>query len=139
MANEAKYEVLIPKADNLGNPLIDLAPHAMHYLSKSIITTSIHVDTGRRVFWEGREEPFDALVVTAEDKPQIDSTIKQLAAYVGEVANQDLVLVSKHGTNGIDTWPIKNASYQEGQPAEVYVRSQPPTTHLISTFQGIDA
>lgn len=119
--NEAKYEILIPKVDNLGTPLIDLSSHALTHIVNQLHLTTAHVDHDRTVHYEGREEPFDALVFISEDKPVVDSTAKQLAAYLGEVANQDTVIVTKQAENGIQTWPIKNPHYQHGMPAESYL------------------
>ena len=115
----AQYEILIPKADTLGYPVRDLAPHAMNYLTSAIEVITSHVEPERRVWWLGKEEPFDALVFTAEDKPQTDSHAKQIAAYVGEAANQDVILVTKTGKGGIQTWPVKNAQHVPGQPSSV--------------------
>lgn len=123
-AKQAEYEVLIPRSDNLGNPLKDLGKYAHDYMNQAVVLSKAHIDTGRRVFWEGREEPFDALIFIAQDEPKTDSTVKQLAAFLGEVANQDLVLVSKNGKQGVQAWPIKNNKYVPGQAADSSVLLQ---------------
>lgn len=121
MANEARYEIMVPKVDGLGNPLVALAPHAVHYLSQSIPTTSVHIEPAHAAIAGGQQEPHDLVVITTEDLPAHDSTIKQAAAYVGDVANRESVLVTKHGPNGIQSWPIRNSQYQHGVPAESYI------------------
>lgn len=115
----AQYEVLIPKADTLGYPIRDLAPHAMQYLISAIEVVKAEVEPERRVWWLGKEEPFDALVFIAEDNPQTDSHAKQVAAYVGDAANQDVILVTKQGKSGIQTWPVKNSQHVPGQPSSI--------------------
>lgn len=120
----AQYEILIPKADNLGNPLRDMGKYVHDHIVGQIPgVVAAHIDSGRRVFWEGREEPFDAFIFQAPDEPVSDSTTKQVASYIGEVANQDIVLVSKHGKSGIQSWPIKNPHYVPGQSADAAVLS----------------
>jgi hypothetical protein len=114
----ARYEVLIPKVDNLGSPLRDLASPALAYITQALQVTTAHIELGRSVYWGGRTEPFDALVFTAEDNPQADSSAKQLGAYIGDVANQDVILVSKDGKAGLQSWPIKNNQYRPGETAE---------------------
>lgn len=113
---QAKYEILIPKHDTLGMPVVALAPHAMAYLTSAIHTETAHIEP-RQVSVHGAMAPFDVLVFTGEDLPQMDSTAKQVAAYVGDAANQDSVLVTKHGKQGIQVWPVKNSQHMPGQPS----------------------
>lgn len=121
MAKEAKYEILVPKTDHMGNPLVDLSSHALHHITKSLQLNHAHIESNRRVHWNGKEEPFDALVFHSEDHPHVDSHAKQLAAYLGEVANQDVVVVSKQGANGIQTWPVANNQFNPAAPADSYM------------------
>jgi hypothetical protein len=116
---QAQYEILIPKQDTLGQPIQDLAPHALSHITQQLQVTKAHVEPTRQVHMMGRPELFDPLVFVAEDSPIADSTAKQLASYVGEVANQDVVLVTKSGgKSGIQTWPVRNNNHIPGQPSE---------------------
>lgn len=135
-AQTAQYEILIPKVDNLGNPLRDLAKYVHNHVASQLTIQAAHIDSGRRVFWEGREEPFDAFVFQAPDEPVSDSTAKQVASYIGEVTNQDVVLVSKHGKSGIQSWPIKNPNYQHGAPADPSVLQNAKGPHDGDPLNG---
>jgi folylpolyglutamate synthase/dihydropteroate synthase len=118
VAQEAEYEVMIPKTDAMGNPVADMGTAAMSHLTSEVKVTKAHIEPNRQVFWQGRMELFDALVFVAEDSPHSDSTAKQLGNYLGEVANQDVVLVSKRGKSGIQTWPVRNNSFQPDMPGQ---------------------
>lgn len=103
---QAQYEILIPQ-----HPL-NLAPHALSYLTTQVEAVSAHVETPRQVAMAGETGWYDPLVFIAEENPQTDSHAKQVAAYVGEAANVPSVLVTRHGKQGIQVWPIRNPQYQ---------------------------
>jgi hypothetical protein len=69
-------------------------------------------------------EPHDLLVTYAEDEPQMDSQIKQLAAHVADVANQWGIFCTKEGKSGVNTWTISNPLYREGESAEPIALAQ---------------
>lgn len=123
MASEAKYTVMIPQKDNLGNHLGDVATAAHHWLhygpGPKINGTFIH--RGLEGNWrDDPQEKFDHLVTVAEDHPHTDSTMKDLAAHIGESANQWGVFVMKEGgKSGTQSWVVPNHNYQDGQPAEL--------------------
>jgi hypothetical protein len=114
---------MVPQKDNLGNPLGDLATAAHHWLfygpGPRVQGSYIH----RNLEGNWRDDPqekFDHLITVAEDTPEMDSHVKQLAHHIGESANQWGVFVMKEGKKGgIQSWVIDNRSYQEGQPSEL--------------------
>lgn len=108
---EAKYSIMVPKQDNAGNP-INVTDAAYHYLvyQAPIQVHGAHVDPNKWGHWNGRREEYDLINCYAEDTPESDSYIKQLGAYVGEVANQEVVFVTKTGKQ-VNTWPIRNPSF----------------------------
>lgn len=117
MANEAQYEVLVPTTDYAGNPVPPMAEHAMAYIAQETGAAAVFLDAKHRVLWRGRVESFDSLTFVAEDTPEHDSTAKQLAHYLAETANQDVVLVTKRGKNGIQSWEIRNKTFHEEEDA----------------------
>lgn len=107
----AQYEILIPQ-----HPL-NLAPHALTYLTSQVQAASAHVEPPRQVSMAGEPGMYEPLVFIAEENPQTDSHAKQVAAYVGEAANVPSVLVTRHGKSGIQVWPVKNSQYVPSMPA----------------------
>lgn len=98
MADNAKYEILCPARD--------LAQATAQYLSQAL-PGAVHVEPQRNVYQEGQFNNYTPVSIITEDTPQADSTIKQAAAYVAEIAGTDTIIVSKTGKDGIDTWPIR--------------------------------
>jgi hypothetical protein len=127
---QAKYSVMIPKVDNLGNPLTDLAAAAHHELFYGPLKVEgSYVDPDKRGHWRDEEpEPHDILVVVAEDEPMMDGQIKQLAIHIAEVANQWGIFVMKEGKSGVNSWVVNNPMYREGEPAEEVALQQPEPT-----------
>lgn len=121
---QAKYSIMIPKVDNLGNPLTNIAAAAHHFLFYGPLKVEgSYIDPNKQGNWRDTEpEPHDILVTVAEDSPEMDSQMKQLAAHVAEVANQWGIFVMKEGKNGIQSWTVANSSYREGEPAEDIAR-----------------
>jgi hypothetical protein len=122
MMAQARYTVMIPQKDNLGNNLGDVASAAHHWLrygpAPSHQGSFIHRNIQGN--WRDDEpELFDHLVTVAEDHPEMDSHIKQLAAHVGDATNQWGVFVMKEGKSGIQSWVIDNPNYAHGEPAEL--------------------
>ncbi len=111
---------MVPKKDNLKNPLNDIASAAHHVLfyGPAKIEGS-YIDPNKKGNWrDDPQEEFDHLATYAEDTPENDSHIKQLAAHVGEVANQWGVFVIKEGKSGPQSWVIDNNNFEEGKPAD---------------------
>lgn len=107
----------MPTTDQLGQPLHRLLPSAAHqWLSDS------RPRIFRQTWVEGPHQhsygPAHHLVTVAEESPETDSFVKQLAAHVGELANRPVVSASKHGKNGLEAWEIANRHYREGEGAE---------------------
>lgn len=120
MAKQAMWVLQIPTHDNLNNHLGDLATAAHHHLWKTIGQQGTRIVRGVHGNWEGNpQESFDDLQVIGEDRPEMDSHIKQLAKHLNEAGNQWGMFVIKHGPNGIDSYVIDNPKYVEGAPAPV--------------------
>lgn len=119
MAKQALYTIQIPTSDNLGNPLGDLATAGHHWLWQQTGQQGSRIRRGIHGNWEGEQEVYDDLEVMAEDTPEMDSHIKQLAKHLNEAANQWGMFVMKQGAQGPQSWVIDNPSYQEGAPAPV--------------------
>lgn len=95
---KAKYTVYIPSDAKQ----VSVAAH--HYLSYGPLATgaaTVHHGT-----------PFDTLDVVAEDMPEIDSHIKQLGVFVGEVANVQSIHVTKQTGKALHEWDLANPFYQ---------------------------
>lgn len=102
----AKYTVNVPAADELGNRLkIHRGVH-QHLLNLGHDMPAIH---------EGY--PIHQVSTWAEESPEMDSTMKQIGSYVGEIANAPHIFVTREGKNTA-RWPIRNPHYFEGEPAE---------------------
>jgi hypothetical protein len=91
MADTAKYEILCPA--------MDLAQSTAKYLSQQL-SGPAHVEPQRNVYQDGNFNNYAPVVITTEDTPQADSTVKQAAAYVAEIAGSDTIIVSKTGKDG---------------------------------------
>lgn len=117
---QAKYSIMVPKVDNLGNPLVNLAEYAHHHLFYGPLKIEgSYVDPNKLGQWRDSDpEPHDILVTVAEDNPEMDSQIKHLAVQIADVANQWGLFIMKEGKNGIQSWTVSNPSYRDGQPAE---------------------
>lgn len=116
---DARYTLAIPASDTLGNPLVNLAAYAHQH----IVQTRKHKDTvvepGKsRIRSDGRPETVHHLVTIAEDLPETDGSMKQLAAYVGDVANHQGISCTKDSKNGPVHWHIDNPEFRPGQSAE---------------------
>lgn len=125
---QAKYSIMIPKIDNLGNPLVSLADYAHDFLFQGPMKVEgSFVDPNKMGHWRDSEpEPHDVLVTFAEDTPQMDSELKRLAHHVAEAANQWGIFVTKEGKSGVQSWVINNARFREGEPAIPEALAQPP-------------
>lgn len=125
---QAKYNVMIPTVDNLGNKLVDIAGAAHTFLFYQGMADGSWIETGQRGHWRDDEpEPHETLVTIQEDTPEMDGVIKQLAVHIAEVANQWGIHVYKEGKNGIKSWVINNSHYREGEPAEAIAQQAPPS------------
>lgn len=105
---KARYTVLVPRNDELGNPL-RVAEAAHHY----IFHGPWRIDSAQ----VSHGHPNDALHIYADDLPENDSLTKQLATFVGELANVPMVPAAKEGKN-VASWQLRNHQYRPGQAAE---------------------
>lgn len=123
---QAKYSILIPRVDNQGNRLRDIAAAAHHFLFYGPLKTQgSYIERGKIGNWRDLDpEPHDMLITVAEDSPEMDSSIKQLALEVAQVANQWGIFVMKEG-NGITSWEVGNPQYVEGAPADQAALEEP--------------
>lgn len=104
----SRYTILIPTKDELRQPL-QLAAAAHQYV------TDGHIKCEGSNIHHGN--PFDSLVIWAEDCPENDSKSKHLAVYVAEVANVPHITVAKDGKSG-RTWQMSNKNYRSGEGAD---------------------
>lgn len=115
---EAKYTVMVPTHDNLGNPLKDLATGGHHYLHAEAGISGSRVEGPVKGNWEDDpQEDFNMLVSFADDTPENDSHFKALARNIAVAANQWGVFVSKESSSGPQSWLMDNPSYDPDQPA----------------------
>lgn len=120
MAAEAKYSLLIPKVDNMGNPLTEEIASAAHtYLFYQGLSEGSTITPNQRGMWRDEDpEPHETLTAIMEDNPKHDSIVKQLAVHIAEVANQWGLFVYKEGKDGVQSWIMNNASFRPDQPAD---------------------
>lgn len=112
---EAKYTILVPRHDDQGNILIPIAGYAREYLNQLGIMKHIYVEDS---FTRNEQDSLQSIVVVADDTPEVDSTIKQTASYLGELVNRWGIAVFKEGKDGIRTWEIANTNYRPDEPAK---------------------
>lgn len=116
---EAKYIVMVPTQDNLGNPLRDLATAGHHYLHAEAGLQGSYVEGPKRGNWEtDPQEEFNHLVAYAPDTPENDSHFKALATNIARAANQWGIFVAKEGQGGPQTWVLNNNQYAPDAPAQ---------------------
>lgn len=123
MANQALYRIPIPTTDELGQPLHERLPHASHRWLRSTHPNLFHEGWVEGPH-EGLNGPAHHVVTIADDTPETDSYVKQLAAHVGDIANHQAATAVKTGPNGAESWIIPNRSYVPGQGANPDVLQQ---------------
>lgn len=118
----AKYIIQIPTTDNEGNKLKDLAAAAHESLYRYAPVKGIQGTRIRRGIqgnWADDEpETFDDLEVYADDSPEVDSTMKELAVHVAELANQWGVMVFKEGEGAPKAWQMEAPNVTGTGPAD---------------------
>ncbi len=117
---QAKYSIMIPKADNLGNPLRDDFAHHCHdvLFQGPLKVEGSFVDPDKMGFWrDDAPEPHDILTTYAEDSPQMDSEMKRLAMQIADAANQWGIFIAKEGKSGVQSWVVNNNQFRQGEPA----------------------
>jgi hypothetical protein len=107
MADNASYEILVPY---LGT---GVAAATAKHLSLQL-QGAVHIAPRRNVYMDGSFQNYEPVSIITEDTPHADSTVKQAAAYVAEVVGSGSIIVSKHGKDGITTWPIRNTASPPG-------------------------
>ena len=125
---QAKYIIHIPTVDNEGNDLVDLASAAHHWLFYGPgpkIEGSFIEGPVRGNWRDNPQETFVNLVTYAEESPEMDSTMKQLAVHIAEAANQWGMFVVREGKNGPQSWVVDNPNFQPG-PAEPWAIAPGP-------------
>lgn len=135
-ASQAKYTIMIPVKDNLGNPLGDIATAAHQWLWQATGNEGSYIEGPKRGNWrDDPQEEFNHLITVAQDTPEMDSHIKQLAMEIARGANQWGVFVTKEGGKaGIQSWVIDNPQYQKGQPAEIAGVAQQQSANAMSNI-----
>lgn len=118
--SQAKYVIHVPTHDNLGNELVDLATAAHHWLFAGPgpkIEGSFIEGPVRGNWRDDPQETFNNLVTYAEESPEMDSAMKQLAVHVAQASNNWGMFVVREGKDGPQSWVVDNPEYVEGQPA----------------------
>jgi len=114
MPAQAKYEIYIPYPSVVSSA-------AMAYAKTEIPDAHVSVEHGRQVYTDAGQENFSVLHVTSSESPFTDSTVKQIASFVGEHLNLPTVMVSKAGKSGINIWNIRNTALDYGGSAPAQI------------------
>lgn len=140
MANQAKYIIHIPTVDNRGNELVDLATAAHHWLFYGPgpkIEGSFIEGPVRGNWRDDPQETFTNLVTYAEESPEMDSTMKQLAQHIAEASNQWGMFVVREGKGAPQSWVVNNPQYREGEGAESWaIRHGDHTVASVRLLDG---
>jgi hypothetical protein len=118
---EARYTILVPQTDDIGNALKDLSGYVRTSLEKALPRATVWQEGSRSKGFES----YGTVVLIAPETPEVDSHVKQMAHYVGEAANRWGVTCFKEGKQGIKTWQIQNASYRADEPADPIAIADP--------------
>jgi hypothetical protein len=131
------YRIPVPTTDSLGRELHQRLPDAAHRWLRSTHPNLFHegwVEGPHR----GLASPVHHVVTVADDTPEADSYVKQLAAHVGEIANLPAATAMKSGPNGAESWIIPNRSHVPGEGAQPEVLQEratvvaPPSTAPVA-------
>lgn len=134
-AQQAKYTVVIPTRDNQGNPLGNISTAAHEWLYRATGHKGTYITGPHKGNWgDDPQEEFEHLVAVADDHPEMDSHMKQLAMEVARGANQWGVFVMKEGKGGVQSWVVDNPQYKEGEHSEI--GSMLRHTHTLSSRYG---
>lgn len=101
---QSKYTIAIPINDQ--NEKIAVAAH--QYLSQSSRNIIHPHITGPH---HGDQGPVKHLIWVTLDNPNSDSSAKQLAVHIAEVANIEAIHVLKEGKAGISNWVMRNKNF----------------------------
>lgn len=101
---KAKYTVMIPQVAQ------GIAEHAQQRcIDGPVRIDHCYLDRDKWAHWPGGgPEPHDLLVIHADDTPEMDSHVKQLAREVGRHAGLQAVFAVKEGQKGPMSWVIDN-------------------------------
>ncbi len=124
--------MLIPKVDNVGNALVDIASAAHHWLFYGPLKVEgSYVERDKMGNWRDMDpEPHDMIVAYADDTPEMDSQMKQLGVHVADVANQWGIFVVKENGKGINTWTVANPHFRPDEPADDAALAEVPAPPL---------
>lgn len=98
---EARYEIYIPYPSVVSSA-------AMAYAQTELPNAVVSTENGRQVYTDQGQENYSVVHVIAEDQPFTDSTVKQIASFVGDHLNVTSVMVAKSGKSGINVWTIQS-------------------------------
>lgn len=124
MMAKARFTIHIPRHDELGNPL-RVAEATHHY----VFHGPWRIDSAQ----VSHGHPYDALHIYADDIPENDSAVKQLAVFAGELANVPSVSAAKDGKH-INAWTLTNKHYRPGEPAEQGALADPGVQPLTDSI-----
>src|SRR4051794_20453489 len=96
---EARYEIYVPYPSVVSSA-------AMAYAQTELPQAIVSTENGRQVYTDQGQENFSVVHILTEDQPFADSTVKQIASFVGQHLNVNDVMVSKSGKSGINVWRI---------------------------------
>jgi len=106
MANSAKYVLMIPQVAH--------APDLAHQAHQALVNGSqplhhAYLDPGKWAHWPGEDPQLHDLVVAyADDTPEMDSHVKQLAKSVGARGNLKAIFALKEGNGRVTPWTVHN-------------------------------
>lgn len=127
MPKQARFTIGIPINDNLGNPLEDLSTKVHHILHDQGVLKGSYITGPHKSNWaKDPQEMIEHFITVADDTPENDTHIKNVAKYVGEAANQWGTFCMKEGHKGIQSWVINNPKHEPKLPAPA---SRAPTTY----------
>ncbi len=116
MGQQATYRVQIPQTDHLGQPMHPQLPEAAHewlIAQKPRLFNESWIEGPHR----HRQGPVNHLVTIAQDDPETDGYIKQLATHIGEMTNHPAIGASKSSDKGVQSWTIPNRKHVPGMSA----------------------
>jgi hypothetical protein len=113
---KAKYTIMIPQATGLS----DFAHQRV--VEGGLPIDHCYLDRDKLAHWPGGQpEPHDHLVMHANDLPEMDSHVKQLAREIGRQGGLEAVFAVKEGAKGPMSWVVDNPA-RKRQAADMPVR-----------------
>lgn len=112
----AEYIIQIPRADNHGNQLGSVAEASARYLWNEYGLPGAKVRHHVTGLWEGEGEPFDELVLHADDTPENDSIVRALATRLAKVCGQWEIYTTKQEISQLGGGKNPQYNWEEAHP-----------------------